>query len=116
MIPRMDLYEAWWDYYANRPENRREKLERTAGVLEGKMRMLATFPGKWFHWFSKKELIIAYGMALGVHKQLLASLDRPWGRLTSSPKGAKLRVEGGHRTEKKDQLDLDQLGFQYKFF
>lgn len=88
-MKRVDLHTAWLRYY--RGLDRNEALEVVRGHIEsirGRMMTLGRFPQAVWHQFSKRELVSALGMALGVHQQVLAGLR-------SVPEGGRLRGGGG---------------------
>jgi len=90
-MDRRRLYLAWQRYYSRYPREEAIKhLGEAIELLVGRMKELGRFPQSNYKGYPKRRLEAAFGMSLGVHKQLL------WG-LTFSPVGGKLRVVGGIR-------------------
>lgn len=91
MIDRSLLYQTWSGFYGTySPEDRIPLVQDTLRSLEGRMRHLGKCPGPYYHEFNKRDLNLVLGMALGVHKQLLAGL-------TCAPWGGSLKGAGGNR-------------------
>lgn len=83
MMDRMALYRAWEYYYSEfTPSGQKWLIEEAVETLEGRMRELGRFPQRTYKGFIKRRLETAFGMSLGVHKQLLGRLTFALGRGT----------------------------------
>ena len=89
-MERMACFASWKRYYDSlEPGLAADVARGSAALLEGRMRRAAQNPSPIIRGLEKRELVRAWGMALGVHKQLL------WG-LTCVPRGGHTgRVAGG---------------------
>jgi len=89
MIPRQQLLRSWSDYYHRLPlPVAIAEATASSGLLRGRLVALGRFRGNRYREFSRRDLTLWLGMALGVHTQLLAHLQSP-------PKRFKLEGGGG---------------------